>query len=141
MQTQVKNELEYYQWFLNIEKQRCIRNKRIVCILSIDFNQNGNPLIRKNKGRIIKLIQSYVRQSDAIFNFDEKVHIILTDTDKEGAYLVAKRILNGVQKKCLSDGHFILNVKIWDFNAKIQFKTFMYNQGWSEPWRLIATHK
>jgi len=142
---EVKKQIDFtsktgFDWFLDFEKRRCVRNGGVVCVLQVDFSKMvsstrkvvlTNDFIEKCR----HFIQSIMRESDIVFVFGLNIKIILTNTQKEGAQLVGGRIYEGLEslleeKLALNELKSGLEIElhIWDYKAKKKYKTVIHEQ-------------
>ncbi len=129
-----------FEWFLELEKQRNLRNGGFVCVVTIDFAkilgkyQGQKPTSDLDKAwkDFLGGLTSNTRESDILFNVDRQIKLILTNTFKEGAYVACNRIFfvvkNLIQKTDLSNYDnpgFEIGVDVWDYNSKMKYTTVL----------------
>lgn len=123
-----------FDWFLDFEKRRSLRNGGVVCVLQVDFTKmvgytrkvfSTNHFIKK----CWKGVQAIMRESDIGFVFGHNIKIILTNTGKEGAELVGERMyenLESLLEKELTSNDIKsaleIELFVWDYKTKRKYK-------------------
>lgn len=94
--------------------------------------------------RTIKLILRNIRDTDVFFKLDGTVKIILTDTAKQGAYTVARRLFTVMQSleyqnEFSNPQHGIeVRVLVWDYSAKMKYSAILHQKEGIEPWKRMS---
>jgi hypothetical protein len=132
-----------FKWFLELEKQRNLRNGGIVCAVTIDFtnisrlhqSERQSVILNEALKTLLNLIISNTRESDILFNLDRQIKLILTNTTKEGAYTACRRMHTQIQN-CIQKENFLrsenlsfeIRVNVLDYNSKMKYKAVIFGK-------------